>query len=104
MKLTVLLAAALSLIHTTSLSAQTLEFPKLRDEMNRKYKQYFAHHKLSLVGTKDEGKSKIFYVTFPDPDMQVLITARCDGLNEGGWMCMLAPNYGNIGVLPLVVK
>lgn len=56
----------------------TLEFSKLKSEMNAKYKSYFAHHNTTLSGSKTEGNRKTFHIKVPDPNPTLMINAVCD--------------------------
>ena len=82
-----------------------LDFATIKQAMNTRYASYFAHHKTTLIGSKTADGQKIFFIQVPDADNPNLqITASCLGLDAGGWMCTLRPNYGTFGALPLPIK
>lgn len=81
-----------------------LDFGRVKQAMNAKYPTYFAHHKTTLIGSKTEGDRKVFFIKVPDPNPELQIVANCLGLDGGGWMCTLRPNYGTFGALPLPIK
>jgi hypothetical protein len=81
-----------------------LDFAKLKSRMNARYKEYFAHHNTTLIGSKTQGKHRVFYIRVPDPNPDLMITASCEPMDAGDWMCTLRPNYGSFGALPLQIK
>jgi hypothetical protein len=101
-------AARLACFDKAAATAPTradLSFAAVKQAMNSQYARYFAHHNTTLIGSKTVDGHKLFFIRVPDTDNPNLqITASCLGLDAGGWMCTLRPNYGNFGALPLPIK